>query len=258
MEWDPIRYLQYAGERSRPFFDLVAQIGARSPRTVVDAGCGSGELTARLAERWPAAEVHGFDSSPEMIARAQPNRTDRLAFAQADVRDWTPGSDIDVLVSNAVLQWVPDHLPLLARWADALPAGGWLAWQVPGNFGAPSHALMREVATSPRWRDQLRGVLRHEDQDAVATPERYVSLLLDRGWQASAWETTYLHMLAGSDPVLDWVRGTGLRPILAVLSADDAAEFTAQYAELLRRAYPRGSHGTAFPFRRIFCVGHKP
>jgi trans-aconitate 2-methyltransferase len=256
MDWDPSKYLQFADQRSRPFIDLTNQIGASGPRQVVDAGCGSGELTALLARRWPSAEVFGFDSSPEMIERARRLSADRLAFAEADVRDWRPSADVDVLVSNAVLQWVPDHLDLIGRWADALPSGAWFGWQVPGNFRSPSHVLMRELAESPRWAEKLDGVLRHHD--AVAEPADYAAVLLARGWSASAWETTYLHMLSGSDPVLEWVRGTGLRPILAVLDEDDAREFTDTYARRLHEAYPAVPFGTPFPFRRIFCVGRKP
>lgn len=256
MDWDPQRYAEYAGERGRPFLDLLAQVGATAPRQIVDAGCGSGELTALLAERWPAARVHGFDSSPQMVAQAAGLTTERLTFADGTVTEWRPGADVDVLVSNAVLQWVPEHLTLLGRWADALPAGAWLAWQVPGNFAAPSHVLMRELTEEPRWRATLDGVLRHAD--AVHEPATYDRVLRERGWQVSAWETTYLHVLPGADPVLDWVRGTGLRPVLGALSAADAAEFTAQYGTRLRAAYPGTPHGTLFPFRRIFCVGHKP
>ncbi|MBE7190602.1 MAG: trans-aconitate 2-methyltransferase, partial [Jatrophihabitans endophyticus] len=131
-----------------------------------------------------------------------------------------------------------------------------LAFQVPGNFGSPSHVLMRELAESPRWSAQLGGVLRHSD--AVATPEVYASVLADAGLDIDVWETTYLHVLPGPDPVLEWVRGTGLRPVLALLGDTERAEFEASYAAALREAYPAGPHGTVFPFRRLFAVGHKP
>ena len=255
MDWDPSKYLQFADQRGRPFVDLTSQIGASEPRRVVDAGCGTGELTALLSRRWPAAQVVGFDSSPEMIERAHLLATDVLTFAEADVRDWHPTADVDVLVCNAVLQWVPDHLDIIAGWADELPAGAWFGCQLPGNFRSPSHVLMRELAGSPRWRAELDGVLRH---DAVAEPADYAAVLLERGWNASAWETTYLHMLSGPDPVLEWVRGTGLRPILAALDEDAAREFIDTYRQRLREAYPAGPFGTPFPFRRLFCVGHKP
>ena len=255
MQWDPVQYGRYAGERGRPFLDLVARIAAPSPRRVVDVGCGPGALTALLADRWPAAQVLGLDSSPEMIATAAGTTRPNLRFELADAADWSMPADLDVLVSNATLQWVPDHLRVLAAWAETLPPGGWLAVQVPGNFESPSHTLMRSLAESPRWREQLNGVLRHHD--SVATPSEYAQLLLSAGLAADVWETTYLHVLAGADPVLDWVRGTGLRPVLAALPPAQAAEFEAEYAAQLREAYPAGPAGTVFPFRRIFAVGHR-
>lgn len=249
MRWDPQVYGRYADERGRPFVDLLDRVGAEKPRRVVDLGCGPGTLTALLAQRWPDAQVEGLDSSAEMIAAAQP--AERLTFRVQDVSSWTVPADADVVISNATLQWVPTHRELLASWAGALPPDGWLAFQVPGNFGAPSHALMRSLAAT--W--GVADVLRHED--AVATPAEYADLLLGAGLRVDVWETTYLHVLAGDDPVLQWVRGTGLRPVLAALSPSDADEFSAEYARLLREAYPPGEHGTVFPFRRIFAVGHR-
>jgi len=253
VRWDPAQYTRYADERGRPFLDLLARVAASAPRRVVDLGCGPGNLTALLRERWPSATVEGLDSSPEMIERA---RTDvaGVDFSVGDVRIWIIPGDCDVLISNATLQWVPAHLQLLRSWAAALPSGGWLAIQVPGNFEAPSHRLMRSLATSPRWAAEVGDVLRH---DVVATPAAYASLLLDAGLSVDVWETTYLHLLPGEDPVLEWVRGTGLRPILAALGTS-AAEFEREYAALLREAYPRTAHGTLFEFRRLFAVAHKP
>ncbi|HLY34730.1 MAG TPA: methyltransferase domain-containing protein, partial [Jatrophihabitantaceae bacterium] len=224
-------------------------------RRVVDVGCGPGELTAALSTRWPGAIVQGIDSSPEMIERAVRHTTERLSFRVADAASWSIPADTDVVVSNATLQWVPDHRAVLDGWAQSLPSGGWIAVQVPGNFQSPSHALMRELTMSPRWSHQLDGVLRHHD--SVAEPERYADLLLQRGLEVDVWETTYVHVLHGVDPVLEWVRGTGLRPVLAALGAADAAEFEREYASSLRRAYPATARGTLFPFRRIFAVGHR-
>jgi trans-aconitate 2-methyltransferase len=188
-----------------------------------------------------------------MIERSSPGN--RLSFALADAAEFS-ATGTDVLISNALLQWVPGHQQLLSRWARELNPGGWLAFQVPANFGSPSHRLMREVAGSARWRDRLAGVLRHDD--AVAEPVQYLELLSEAGLQVNAWQTSYLHVLAGPDPVLEWVRGTGLRPILHALPAAEATEFEVEYAALLRAAYPSRGYGTVFPFLRTFVVAAKP
>lgn len=252
MRWDPAQYARHAGHRSRPFFDLVAQIGAPAPRSVLDVGCGSGELTVALAQRWPGATVRGVDSSPEMIERAPAGSGVEFSVQAAQEVD---AAGVDVLVSNAALQWVPEHRELLRRWAGQLAEGGEIAFQVPASFAAPSHRLMRELAGSPAWRDRLAGVLR--SGDVVDEPEGYLELMAGQGLQADVWQTRYLHVLPGEDPVLDWLRGTGLRPVLAALSEPEAGEFTTQYAALLREAYPPGPYGTVFPFLRTFVVARK-
>ena len=256
-DWDPDQYRRYADERSRPFGDLVARLAPPDPQRVLDLGCGDGALTATLSARWTDATVIGVDSSADMIRSAQARATDRLAFRQADVARLDVDRAADVVVSNAMFQWVPDHLDVLRRWAGALAAGSWFAFQVPGNFDAPSHRLLRELAGVRRWARLLPAdLLRHDD--AVATPADYADLFLDAGWRVDAWETTYVHLLSGTDPVLEWVRGTGLRPLLAALPADEIDDFVAAYAQLLRTAYPPRHDGiTAFEFRRIFCVAHR-
>jgi trans-aconitate 2-methyltransferase len=256
--WDPAQYGVYGDERARPFTELVGRLGPVEPRHVVDLGCGSGELTATLAGRWPGAVVRALDSSPEMIAAARAHAIPgRLTFDVADVADWRPDRPVDLIVSNAVLQWVPGHLDLLPRWVDALAPGGRLAFQVPGNFDAPSHVLLRELCRSPRWRDRLAGTVR---EDPVLDPAGYLDRLARLGCAVDAWETTYMQVLSGDDPVLEWVKGTALRPVLSALPPDEAEEFLAAYRDRLRDAYPRRPYGTVFPFRRVFVIAarHAP
>jgi len=253
--WDPTKYLAFDDHRSRPFFDLVARVSAEEPRHVVDLGCGPGHLTAALVQRWPSARVEASDSSPEMVAAARERGIDATVL---DVRDWQPAQDTDVVVSNAVLQWVPGHDELLARWVKQLPHGAWLAFQVPGNFDAPSHVGIRELAASATWRDRLDAVVLRED-DAVLDPAGYAALLSDAGCAVDAWETTYLQRLTGDDPVLEWVTGTALRPIRNALSDEDWQEFRGELAPVLRAAYPQRADGTTwFPFRRVFTVARMP
>ncbi|WP_428952973.1 trans-aconitate 2-methyltransferase [Streptomyces sp. cg35] len=263
--WDPQQYLRHADHRGRPYVDLLARVPAlpREPARIADLGCGPGNVTTLLAERWPTAHITGYDNSPEMLARAEPYAGPtagggRLDFAHADLTHWTPPQTYDLIASNATLQWVPGHADAFPRLLDALAPGGTLAFQVPGNFEAPSHALMRELAGTAPWRARLAGLLRHAD--AVLAPAAYLERLADLGCAVDAWETTYLHLLAGADPVLDWVKGTGLRPVLTALADDPEARdaFVAAYRDLLREAYPTTPHGTVLPFRRIFVVAVKP
>jgi trans-aconitate 2-methyltransferase len=254
--WDPTVYLQHADHRARPFFDLMARVPVAAPGRVVDLGCGPGGLTRQLADRWPSADVLGVDSSPEMIERAAAYALEgRCRFVVGDVRDWAADGPVDLIVSNATLQWVPGHLDLLPKWFESLTPGGALAIQVPDNFDAPSHVLMRQLASEEPWADRLRGVLRHGD--AVHDVGTYLDVLAGAGGLVDAWQTTYQHVLSGSDPVLGWVRGTGLRPVLAALGAD-APALEEEYATRLRAAYPAASYGTVFPFRRTFVVATKP
>ncbi|MER7115536.1 trans-aconitate 2-methyltransferase [Saccharomonospora azurea] len=253
--WDPQAYLNYGELRARPFRELVARIGAERPRRVVDAGCGPGTLTTELMRRWPEATVEAFDNSPDMVAAARENGVNAEL---RDVTEWTPQPDTDVVVSNAVLQWVPGHEQVLRRWVTELPPGAWLAMQVPGNMDAPSHRAVREVAASERWAERLRSV-RLRDTDAVHQPLDYADLVADLGCAVDAWETTYVQRLTGDDAVLEWVTGTALRPIAAALDADEFDAFRRDLAPLLDDAYPPRPDGTTwFPFRRIFVVARTP
>jgi len=255
--WDPDRYLAYADERGRPFVDLLARVPAEAPKVVVDLGCGPGNLTSLLADRWRGAQVTGIDSSPEMIAAAE--QIDGIRWEVADLRDWaTPDplalrAPVAVLVSNATLQWLPEHLDLLPGLLDRVAPGGWFAFQVPGNFDEPSHTTRTELAAREPYAEHTRGA-------RVPTshgPDDYARLLLDLGCEVDAWETTYLHVLTGPDPVFTWVSGTGARPTLQALPDGLRADFEAEFKRRLRLAYPEHEYGVVLPFRRIFVVARR-
>ncbi|RKN45882.1 methyltransferase domain-containing protein [Streptomyces hoynatensis] len=259
--WNPLRHLRAATARTRPFHDLFLHVPdpARGPARVVDLGCGSGEITALLAERWPGAHVTGLDNSAERLREAErfagpTPGGGRLDFGRADLADWAPGEPVDVLVSSAAIQWVPDHLDLFKTWTHTLTPGGVLAFQLPDNAASAGHAALRELCASPRWRDRLgRGVLR---ELRVHDPAVYADRLASLGFAVDAWETTYAHVLPGPDPFAEWIGGTGMRPVLDALVGEPGAagEFLAAYRERLRAAYPVTACGTVFPFRRVFAV----
>jgi len=285
--WDPTTYLRYGDERGRPFGELLGRIGAVTPAPgpgsaagsdgaaagsgsdsaaagsgsaggpaveVVDLGCGPGTLTVGLADRFPGARIRGFDSSAEMIAAAR-TLGSTVDFEVLDVRDWQPGPAVRVVLANAVLQWVPGHTDLLRRWAGALAPGAYLAFQVPGNFDAPSHRAIRAVAAGPRWARSVAAGLR--DPASVLDPVGYAELLTAAGCTVDAWETTYVHLLPvrGADhPVLGWLEGTALRPVRAVLDDEGWADFRTELSTVLAAEYPIRDGLVYFPFRRIFVV----
>lgn len=261
--WDPERYLAYADERGRAFFELLARVRAEQPALVVDLGCGPGGLTTSLAERWPGARVVGVDASAEMIERAR-EQAGPVEFEVADLRAWladVPPASVDVLVSNATLQWVPGHLDLMPMLAEAVSPGGWLAFQVPGNFDEPSHTLRADLAAQEPYAAYAADVATPDAHDA----RTYLEALAGLGCEVDAWETTYLHVLHGEDPVFTWVSGTGARPTLQALEAADPAlrtRFEAEFKERLRAAYPESGagagQGVVLPFRRVFVVARTP
>jgi trans-aconitate 2-methyltransferase len=251
--WDPNRYLRYADERSRPFVELVARVEGE-PRTIVDLGCGPGHLTSVLRARWPAATILGVDSSVEMIERARADDTDPLAsYELADVSTWQPPAPVDLIVSNALFQWVPDQLDVIERLASHVAPGGTFALQTPNNYAEPSHRLLSEIASRPPYRDLTEGL--HDDRGMP--PAAYLELFGRLGWPADVWQTTYLHVLPGDDPVLDWISGTGARPVLAALPGPLREQFVEEYRAALREAYPSRPWGTVMPFARVFAVARR-
>lgn len=251
--WSPWTYLEFEDERSRPFFDLMDRVQATAPATVVDLGCGPGQLTAALAQRWPDARIQGIDSSPDMVDAANQHAAASVRFEVADLLDWSSSQPVDVMITNATLQWVSGHRDVLPRLIGQLSADGWLALQVPGNFDEPSHVLLRELSSDPRFADETRGVEWPSAYDA----QTYLEDLTRLGCLVEAWETTYLHVLVGEDPVFRWISGTGARPVLQALEGEHRDAFVREYKALLRSAYPAGEFGTVLPFRRVFAVAHK-
>lgn len=250
--WSPEQYLRFGDERGRPFGELTARLGAETPELVVDLGAGPGTLSALLAARWPGAQVLAVDSSPEMVARA--SGVGAITAQLGDLRSWEPPGPVDVLVSNAALQWVPGHLDLLPRLVGMLAPGGWLGIQVPGNFDEPSHTIRHQLAEEEPYAAHLRDVVHPASHDAAA----YLRALHRLGLQVDAWETTYLHVLHGPDPVFEWVSGTGARPTLHALPETLRPTFETEFRARLREAYPDDGHGVVLPFRRIFAVAQRP
>jgi trans-aconitate 2-methyltransferase len=254
--WDPQQYQQFGAERSRPFTDLMSRVDLPGARRIADLGCGTGSLTEELLRRWPAASVVGVDSSPDMLDEARRRQIPgRLEFVLSDLRDWEPEEPLDILVTNATLHWVPGHLGVLARRASFLAPGGVLALQVPGNFGEPTHRLLAGLVAAPSWSELLTDELASPGSH---DPDNYLTVLLGEGLHATTWETTYCQLLQGPDAVLEWMKGTALRPVLTALAPEHHGRFLAEYGAQLREAYPATDYGTVLPYRRVFAVGQRP
>jgi len=251
MPWDPDQYLRFERERSLPFRHLVAAVDHLRPSTVIDLGCGPGGLTAGLLQLWPEARVTGVDASEEMIERARGLAvTGRLDFELGNAFTWRSSEPVDLMLSNACFHWIEDHRRLFDHLLPQLAEAGTLAFQVPANHAEPSHTILSELCSSPRWRDRLDGLPRTD----VREPRWYLDEFSGRGLEATAWQTTYFHVLEGQDPVLEWVRGTSLRPVLERLPEEEHNEFLDVYGARLREAYPARDGTTVFPFRRTFVV----
>ncbi|MHA1536039.1 MAG: methyltransferase domain-containing protein [Alphaproteobacteria bacterium] len=249
MVWDPGLYEKYAGPRLRPGLDLIARIALAAPERIADLGCGTGRLTACLAERWPQAGITGIDTSPEMLAKARADYP-ALSWAEGDIANWTPEQPPGLIFSNAALHWLGDHTILLPRLLGALAPGGVLAVQMPRNFDAPSHTLIRDVIRQRAWSRALP-----MPGEPVAPASAYYDILTPHAASLEIWESVYLQVLEGQDPVLEYVRSTALRPVIEALDGDERDAFIDAYRGRLRAAYPRRDDGvTLFPFRRLFIV----
>ena len=255
MFWDPDQYLRFESERALPFRHLVAAVNHLEPSTVIDLGCGPGRLTTGLLDRWPAARVTGVDASEEMIERAQCRAVaGHLDFEIGDVVIWRAREPVDLMLSNACFHWIDDHRQLFDHLLPQLAEAGTLAFQVPANHTEPSHTILGELCSSPRWQDLLEGLPGTGGHE----PQWYLDELGSRGLDVDAWQTTYFHSLEGEDPVLEWVRGTTLRPIFERIPEEEHQEFLDDYGALLRGAYSSRNGKTVFPFKRTFVVATNP
>lgn len=251
MVWDPKLYSTFATPRLRPALDLMGQIAVENPARVADLGCGTGNVTQILAQRWPQAQTMGIDSSAEMLAAAAQTPS-AITWVQADAATWTPAEKADVLFSNAALQWLGGHDQLFPRLAGLVAPGGVLALQMPHNHYAASHTIMAETAASGPWAETLVPLARRFPVSDVTV---YHDLLAPLASQVDLWETEYLHVLDGDNPVVRWTMGTALRPLLDAMPDPWRAQFLAEYSKRIAAAYPRRADGkTLFAFRRIFMV----
>jgi trans-aconitate 2-methyltransferase len=254
MTWNPANYLAFASERTRPAAELLARIPVDAPHKVVDIGCGPGNSTELLVQRWPEAKVEGIDSSPDMIAEAQSAKI-AATFTLADAATWSPDTSFDVVFSNATYQWLPNHRTLLPRLMGFTKPDGIFAFQVPCNFNAPSHVLMRETAADGPWKIKLTNIR----EASVLTAAEYFGILEPHAANIDIWETEYLQILEGDDAVYRWVSATGLRPFVQALAeGPERDSFIAAYKKRLAIAYPRRPDGkTLFPFQRLFAVARR-
>jgi trans-aconitate 2-methyltransferase len=253
--WDPSQYGRFGDHRLRPVLELLQRVEHPGPRRIVDMGCGRGETARLMAERWPEARVFGLDSSADMLAAAAATPSP-VEWQVADVRDWNPEAPVDVLYANAVYQWIDDHAGLFPRLIGTLAPGGVFAAQMPLSWTQASHRLMREILGDGGFgTPELRAALgRRWVEDA----EWYYDLLRPCVAELDIWQTEYLQVLSGDDPVLEWVKGTGLRPVVEGLVPDELARFIERYAAALRAAYPTRPGGeTLYPFGRLFIVARR-
>jgi trans-aconitate 2-methyltransferase len=251
-DWSARQYLKFEDERTRPPRDLLAQVLLQSPRRVVDLGCGPGNSTELLLARYPDAEVTGLDSSPDMLRQAR-ERLPKCTFEQADLSSWRPRERTELLFANAVFQWVPDHPAVLARLVESLPEGGVLAVQMPDNTDEPALALMREVAGSGPWASTLAAA--GAARDDLPTPADYYDLLRPLCSHLDIWHTVYNHVMAGPQGVVEWFKGSALRPFLDALDGGAREAFLADYTARIAKAYPARYDGKALlRFPRLFIV----
>jgi trans-aconitate 2-methyltransferase len=252
--WDPNQYLKFTDHRLRPAVDLLARVPLPDAGTVYDLGCGPGNVTKLIAERWPEAKLTGVDSSPDMLDKARPIKG--IAWQLADLATWRAETPADVVYSNAAFQWLDHHATLFPHLFAQVKPGGFLAVQMPRSHLNQSHQILYALAREPEWAPSLASLIR---DNWVLEPQVYYDWLAPNATALDVWEAIYLHVLEGEDAVLNWVKGSVLRPFLDRLdNADRQKAFLRAYGERLAAAYPRRADGkTLYPFRRLFLVAQR-
>ena len=251
-DWSANQYLKFEDERTRPPRDLIAQVPLAQARRVVDLGCGPGNSTELLIARYPDAEVMGLDSSPDMLRQARARLPGR-SFMAGDLATWTPAAGTDLLFANAVMQWVPDHPRVLRRLLEALPPGGVLAVQMPDNTAEPALALMREVAQDGPWSGSSS--VNHAARDELPRPEAYYDLLKPLSARIDIWHTVYNHVMESPEAIVEWFKGSALRPFLSALDDKLGAQFLAAYTARIGQHYTARFDGKVLlRFPRLFIV----
>lgn len=251
--WEPQTYLRYSKIRFRAGLDLIARMPKAHYAKIYDLGCGTGHLTRILADTFPSAKVTGIDSSPEMLAEARRQFPD-ISWQEADINSWRPPEPPDLIFSNAAFQWVPAHETLFPSLLQSLSQEGILAIQMPRHFESPSHLELKDLVLRSEWRVKLEPLLLAQ----VPSPETYWRWLSPHARNLDFWETIYLQALDGPDPVVNFMRGTALRPFLTILSPSEGARFVEAFAERMAAAYPPHANGqTLFPFRRVFMIAQR-
>ena len=251
MGWDPAQYLAFGTERLQPALDLLSRIPLTSPATIIDLGCGAGNVTKALKQRWPNASLTGVDGSANMLERARSGDPD-VAWVEADMNDWKPGNPVDLIYSNAALHWLDDHGALFPRLMEHVSPGGYLAVQMPRNWAAPSHSRITEAVRTGPWREKLEPLLRSAPSHA---PDVYYDILSPVTSRLEIWETDYCQILEGDNPVAEFVKGSQLKRFLDALDEPGRSRFENDYRARILAAYPKRQDGkTLFPFRRLFVL----
>ncbi|MDA7949083.1 MAG: methyltransferase domain-containing protein [Hyphomicrobiaceae bacterium] len=254
MTWDPNQYLAFGDERLQPALDLLARVPLSAPNTIVDLGCGAGNVTKALKARWPHAQITGVDGSPEMLGKARAEAPD-IDWIEADLNAWAPETSTDLVYSNAALHWLDDHGTLFPRLMSRVASGGYLAAQMPRNWEAPSHTHIDEAVLNGPWREKLEPLLRPSPSHA---PDVYYEALAPVTSVLNIWETEYCQILDGENPVAEFVKGSQLKRFLDALDEPDRTAFENDYRARILAAYPkRGDGKTLFPFRRLFILAGK-
>tara|TARA_Y100001934_G_scaffold280257_2_gene386438 strand:+ start:134 stop:904 length:771 start_codon:yes stop_codon:yes gene_type:complete len=254
-DWNAQHYLKFGDERTRAAIDLLARINLSSPRRIVDLGCGPGNSTELLWQRWPEADVYGLDSSVEMIAAAKERHPDR-SWQLADLEQWSPDEPVDLAFSNAAIQWTSDHGALMKRLIAGTADGGALAFQIPSGSFAEVRKLIHEISREERWNDRMESA---RQELKMELPEFYYDALASEASILDVWESEYHHVMNSTDAIVDWISSTGLRPFIGALGIEsEQTEFVEELKRRVAQAYEIRANGKVlFPFRRTFVIAYR-